>query len=80
MHATDTLQASSTLETRSLEVEIVARMASVGRSSMQVDVELIAEDLLSGDRRLCTRGNFTMIALDSDGRPVGVPALPGQGG
>jgi acyl-CoA hydrolase len=61
-------------------VEIVARMASVGRSSMQVDVELIAEDLLSGDRRLCTRGSFTMIALDSDGRPVGVPALPSQGG
>lgn len=61
-------------------VETVARIGKVGRSSMQVDVELIAEDLLTGDRRLCTRGSFTMIALDGDGRPVLVPPLPTQSG
>ncbi len=59
-------------------VETVARVIDVGRSSMQVEVELIAEDLLTGDRRLCTRGRFTMIALDGDGRPVAVPALENQ--
>lgn len=42
---------------------------------MQVEVELIAEDLLSGERERCTRGRFTMIALDARGRPTGVPAL-----
>lgn len=57
-------------------VETIARVVQVGRSSMQVDVELVAEDLLSGERELCTRGRFVMIALDARGRPTGVPALP----
>ena len=57
-------------------VETVARVVSVGRSSMRVDVELVAEDLLSGERRQCTRGEFVMIALDQDGRPVAAPPLP----
>jgi acyl-CoA hydrolase len=43
---------------------------------MQVEVELVAEDLLSGERELCTRGRFVMIALDARGRPTGVQALP----
>ena len=30
-------------------VEVVARIVEVGRSSMQVEVELIAEDLLGGE-------------------------------
>ena len=54
-------------------VEVVARIVEVGRSSMQVEVELIAEDLLGGERELCTRGRFTMIALDGRGRPTPVP-------
>ena len=56
-------------------VEVLARIVEVGRSSMQVEVELIAEDLLGGERELCTRGRFTMIALDGRGRPTGIPAL-----
>lgn len=51
-------------------VELVARVIEVGRSSMQVEVELQAEDALAGTRRLCTRGRFTMIALDGESRPV----------
>ncbi len=43
-------------------VEIVARVVEVGRTSIQVEVEveieLIAEDLRSGDRELCTRGRW----------------------
>ena len=57
-------------------VEAVARVVGVGRSSMQVDVELFAEDLPTGERDLCTRGRFVMIALDAYGRPTEVPALP----
>ena len=57
-------------------VEITARVVEVGRSSMQVDVELIAEDLLSGERELCTRGRFVMIALDARGRPATLPPAP----
>lgn len=54
-------------------VETIARVVEVGRSSMQVDVEVIAEDLLSGERERCTRGRLTMIALDVRGRPASVP-------
>lgn len=57
-------------------VETIARVVEVGRSSMNVEVELIAEDLHSGERKLCTRGNFVMIALDDAGHPIAVPALP----
>ncbi|MGY0612536.1 MULTISPECIES: acyl-CoA thioesterase [unclassified Luteimonas] len=58
-------------------VETVARVVAVGRTSMRVEVELIAEDLLSGERETCTRGRFVMIALDSRGRPAQVAPLPG---
>lgn len=61
-------------------VEMVARVVKVGRSSMHVEVELTAEDLLSGDRRICTTGHFVMIALDSNGAPTPVPALPHAAG
>lgn len=57
-------------------VETVGRIVEVGRSSMKVEVELIAEDLHNGERKLCTRGHFVMIALDDAGQPVAVPALP----
>jgi acyl-CoA hydrolase len=56
-------------------VETIARVVAVGRTSMQVDVALVAEDLLSGERALCTRGRFVMIALDADGAPAPVPPL-----
>lgn len=51
-------------------VETIARVVGVGRTSMQVEVELISEDLHSGQRRACTRGRFTMIAVDAQGQPV----------
>lgn len=57
-------------------VELIARVVATGRSSIQVEVDLIAEDLLTGDSRLCTRGRFTMIALDAHGTPTAVASLP----
>ncbi|TXH65824.1 MAG: acyl-CoA thioesterase [Thermomonas sp.] len=38
-------------------------------------VEVVTEDLLSGERKLCTRGRFVMIALDPQGRPAQAPPL-----
>jgi acyl-CoA hydrolase len=60
-------------------VELIARIVGTGRSSMQVQVDLMAEDPLSGDARLATRGNFVMIALDSHGTPTAIPPLPVTG-
>ncbi|GLQ89488.1 acyl-CoA thioesterase [Dyella flagellata] len=56
-------------------VELIARVVSVGCSSMKVEVEMTAEDPLTGDRRVCTTGRFVMIALDSNGSPTQVPPL-----
>lgn len=53
-------------------VELVARVVEVGRSSIQVEVELHCEDVGSGVRVLCTRGRFSMVALDEAGRPAAV--------
>ncbi len=36
-------------------IELIGRVVATGRSSMTVAVDLYAEDLLSGERQLCTR-------------------------
>lgn len=56
-------------------VELCARVTRVGRTSMTVEVEMTAEALLSGARRLAVRGAFEMVAVDAAGRPVPVPSL-----
>jgi len=60
-------------------VELISKVVKVGRSSMTVEVEMTAEDPLSGDRRVCTTGRFVMIALDSNGSPTAIPPLPTAG-
>ncbi|WP_342379901.1 acyl-CoA thioesterase [Myxococcus stipitatus] len=57
-------------------VELVTRIISTGRTSMTVEVDLFAEDLLTGDRQLGTRGRFVLVALDAHGKPTHVPPLP----
>ena len=37
---------------------------------MTVEVELWAEDLLTGARELCTKGSFVLVAVDENRRPV----------
>ena len=53
-------------------VETVARVVKVGRTSVTVEIELYGEDILSGDRRLATRGHFVFVAVDANGRPTAV--------
>lgn len=56
-------------------VELVARVVAAGRSSMEIEVEMHSENLLTGERNLATRGRFTMVAIDRDGRPTTVPPV-----
>lgn len=53
-------------------VDLSAKVVHVGNSSLVVEVTMHAEELLSGQRRLCTRGQFTMVAIAYDGRPTPV--------
>ncbi|MBW8318102.1 MAG: acyl-CoA thioesterase [Rhizobium sp.] len=59
-------------------VEAVARVVSVGRASMAVEVELWAEGLLSGERCRTAKGLFVMVAVDEYQRPV--PVIPDEFG
>lgn len=43
-------------------VELTARVIRVGRTSLSVEVEMVAENMIGGERVLCTRGLFHMVA------------------
>lgn len=44
-------------------------------SSMEVAMQVWAENLRTGECRLCTTSFYTFVAVDADGRPVPVPEI-----
>jgi len=56
--------------------EVIGRVTKTGRTSLTVEVELWAEDLLTGSRELCTKGSFVLVAVDANGRPVTIDSAP----
>jgi acyl-CoA hydrolase len=56
-------------------IELSASVVATGRTSMTVSVDLVAEDLLSGDRQLCAQGRFVLVAMDENQRPTAVPQV-----
>ncbi|WCK53377.1 acyl-CoA thioesterase [Aneurinibacillus sp. Ricciae_BoGa-3] len=52
-----------------------ASIASVGRTSMEIFVKVISENLYTGERKLTTTAFTTFVALDENGNPHPVPAL-----
>lgn len=54
--------------------EVTAVVVKSGRSSMVVEVTLVAEVMITGERRICTKGIFNMVAVDHLGRPVPIPS------
>jgi acyl-CoA hydrolase len=55
-------------------VEMEGRVTFVGRTSLEVTIDVFATDLTRGDRRHTNTARVTMVAVDS-GRPVPVPRL-----
>ncbi len=53
-------------------IELIGHISRVGRTSITVEIEMYAEDLLTGERHLCTTGRSVMVAVDADGRPTPV--------
>lgn len=45
------------------------------KTSMEVFVRAITEDLLTGERKVCATSFLTFVALGEDGRPVEVPGV-----
>lgn len=56
-------------------VTAFGRVNFAGRTSMEVGVKVIAENVLTGDRRHTNSCYLTYVALDGDGRPTGVPPV-----
>ena len=54
-------------------VKVAAEIVYTGRTSMDLEVLVVAEDVLSGRCYEAARGCFTMVALDDAGRPTEVP-------
>lgn len=53
-------------------VEFIGQVVRVGRTSVRVGIEMFSENLMSGERKLCTRGEFVMVAVNRDGAPIPV--------
>ncbi len=49
--------------------EVVARVVARGRSSITVETQLFSENLVTGERILCSTAHFVMVAVTADGRP-----------
>lgn len=56
-------------------VALLAKVVSVGRSSMRIQVEVHIEHLASGEQQLATSGTFIFVAVDANGHSVPVPPL-----
>ena len=49
-------------------IELVGRVISTSGSTVTVDAELVAEDLLTAERTSCAKGRFILVAVDDTGR------------
>jgi acyl-CoA hydrolase len=56
-------------------VLIHAKLTFVGHTSMEVLVEIDAEDLNTGKRHQAMMAHYIMVATNNKGKPVGVPPL-----
>jgi acyl-CoA hydrolase len=45
------------------------------KTSMEIFVKVVGEDLMSGERHVCATSFLTFVAMDNDGKPVTVPKV-----
>ncbi|WBL22788.1 MULTISPECIES: acyl-CoA thioesterase [unclassified Zunongwangia] len=51
-------------------VELIGKVAHVGNSSLKVNVEIFIEEMYSDHREQAVKGEFTLVAIDKDKKPV----------
>ncbi len=72
--AVDSLRFLSPVHVGNL-VTFTARLTFVGRTSMEVEVHVEAENILTGDKTHTNDAFLVFVALDQAGRPSEVPGL-----
>lgn len=53
-------------------IELIAHVIRVGRTSLQVQVDVFTEQMYAEGRELSITGTFTFVAIDADHKPVPV--------
>ena len=53
-------------------VELVANVVHVGKTSIQVGIDIFVEEMYSQERYKAVHGTFTMVAVDDEKQPVSV--------
>ncbi|MCI0920299.1 acyl-CoA thioesterase [Sphingobacterium rhinopitheci] len=53
-------------------IEAIARVDSIGRTSLKVKVEIYVEDMYKEGRELAIQGMFSLVALDDQKNPIPV--------
>jgi len=56
-------------------VTLRAKVTWVGRTSMEVEVDVYSEDFLTGERKFTNKAYVTYVAVDQNGKPVEVNGL-----
>jgi acyl-CoA hydrolase len=56
-------------------ITLKSRVTWVGRTSMEVVVEVFSEDFMTGERKFTNRAYLTFVAVDSESKPVEVCGL-----
>lgn len=56
-------------------VHLTATLTWTGRTSMEIEVIVEAEDILAGTRQRTSTAHLVYVALDEDGHPKPVPRL-----
>ena len=51
-------------------VELVGSVVRLGKSSLEIQVQVFLEAMLEDSRELALEGSFTFVALDDDKKPV----------
>jgi acyl-CoA hydrolase len=58
--------------------EVSGHVTARGTSSLTVETELVSENFITGERRVCCLASFTMVTVGADGRPTPLNATTGS--
>lgn len=72
--AVDDLQFLNSIKVGDLII-LKSRVTCVFTTSLEVQVDVFSEEILTGRRQLTSRAFLTFVAIDRDGTKVGVPPL-----
>ncbi|MDW8296526.1 MAG: acyl-CoA thioesterase [Raineya sp.] len=53
-------------------IEVIGRIVRVGRTSLDVEVEIFKEEMYENKREQAIKGIFTFVAIDENKKPISV--------